>query len=75
MVKRHKQEKTTFSDRGKPVAALSSGHESEKQQGDSQGFWEAYQKFRQEIGLHRVAITSHTFGRVRDKAPGREFKL
>jgi hypothetical protein len=74
-MKRHKQEKTTFSDRGKPVAALSSGHEFEKQQGDSEGFWEAYQKFRQEIGLHRVGITPHTFRRVRNKASGREVNL
>jgi hypothetical protein len=41
----------------------------------SQGFWAAYRRFRQEIGLHRLGVTPSTFRGLRDKAAGREVKL
>jgi prevent-host-death family protein len=68
-------EKITLTRRGKPVAVLVSEHEFARLLGESQGFWEAYQKFRQEVGLDRLGITPSSFRGLRDRTPGRQVKL
>lgn len=68
-------ERITLTRRGKPVAVILAQHEFARLRGQSQGFWEAYQAFREELGLNRLGIHRTTFRDVRDKTPGRKVKL
>lgn len=68
-------EKITLTRRGKPVAVLVSQNEFARLRGEAKGFWEAYQTFRQQVGLQRLRIAPSTFRGLRDKAAGREVKL
>lgn len=68
-------EKITLTRRGKPVAVILAQHEFARLRGQSQGFWQAYQAFRQELDLGRLGVDRVTFRDLRDKTPGRKVEL
>lgn len=61
--------------RGRQVAILLSVEEDNRLTVKRQGFSQALEQFRQELGMERVEIESEIFAGVRDRAPGREVAL
>ena len=68
-------EEITLTRRGKPVAVLLSRREFARLQGQSVGFWKAYQAFRQQVELDRLGLGRDAVAELRDKTPGRNVKL
>jgi prevent-host-death family protein len=58
--------------RGQPVAILLSIQEYRRLLSKGPGFWDAYNKFRNLVGLPQLQIEPSLFEDLRDSSPGRE---
>jgi prevent-host-death family protein len=60
---------------GKRVAVLISSEEYDQLRSGKTGFWEALQRFRQQLEFENIDIEPEIFEGMRDKSPGREVIL
>jgi cellobiose PTS system EIIB component len=60
---------------GKPVVVLISTEEYDQLRSGKTSFWEALQRFRQQLELEKIDIEPEIFEGIRDKSPGREVIL
>jgi cellobiose PTS system EIIB component len=60
---------------GKRVAVLISTEEYDQLRSGKTSFWEALQRFRQQLELENIDIEPEIFEGIRDKSPGREVIL
>ena len=61
--------------RGEPVAVMLSLGEYRRLTAGRDGFWDAYQAFRESVDLPGLGIEPEVFKGVRDPSPGREARL